>query len=190
MHSTPDQQAALREFKKAVDIDPLSFTTNWILARNYYFAGKYDLGIEQFRKTASFTNKAQQYIPIWSLGLIYLKQHNYTQAKDIFDHLPEGNGTQLDNYQVMQSYAYAVMGNKEKAKTLLDETMRKYPNLSRYRYSQVYVALGNFMEAMNELEMGYANRDSHMFWIKVDPAFDPIRNDSRFKALIKRMNLG
>ena len=73
--------------------------------------------------------EAQQYAPIWSLGLIYLKKHDYSQAKDYFDQLPEGNATQLDNYQVMQSYAYAVMGEKAKAITLLEKTLKKYPNL-------------------------------------------------------------
>jgi TolB-like protein len=191
MHSTPDTDGALREMEKAVDLDPLSFATNWILARNYYFAGKYDLAISQFKKIASFVVKAQQYVPIWSLGLIYLKQHLYTKAKEAFDQLPEGNATQLDNFQIMQAYAYAVMGDKIKAKKLLEETKKKYIKLSNsnYRYSQVFIALGNFEDALNELELGYANRDTHMFWIKVDPEFDPIRNEPRFKALLKKMNL-
>ena len=52
MHSTPDKEEALREFKKAVDLDPLSPYANFILSRNYYFAGKYDLAIDQFKKLA------------------------------------------------------------------------------------------------------------------------------------------
>lgn len=90
----------------------------------------------------------------------------------------------------MQSYGYAIMGDTIKAKAVFKEILNKYPNLFHYRNSQVYVALGNFADAMKELELGYANRDVHMFWIKVDPAFDPIRNDQRFKALLKKMNLG
>ena len=108
----------------------------------------------------------------------------------IREHLPEGDGAQLDNFQVMQSYAYAIMGDKTKAITLLKATLKKYPTLSHYRNSQVYVALENFDEAMNQLELGYAYRDLHMFWIKVDPAFDRIRNEPRFKALLRKMNLG
>ena len=88
--------------------------------------------------------------------------------------------------RLCSSYGYAVLGEKAKAKALLDETMKKYPNLSHYRNSQVYVALGDFKQAMNQLELGYTNRDLHMFWIKADPAFDPIRNEPRFKALVKR----
>ena len=166
MHSGLILLSIIREMGKAVDLDPLSFATNWILARNYYFAGKYDLAISPFKKITSFVVKAQQYVPIWSLGLIYLKQHLYTKArKEAFDQLPEGNATQLDNFQIMQAYAYAVMGDKIKAKKLLEETKKKYIKLSNsnYRYSQVFIALGNFEDALNELELGYANRDTHMY---------------------------
>ena len=189
MHSTPDKETALREMKKAVELEPLSYITNWILSRNYYFAGKYDLAIDQFKKMSSFIPKSNQYVSIFSLGLIYLKKHLYSQAKEAFDQLPEGNGAQIDNSQIMQSYGYAVLGDKIKAKTLLEKTLKKYPNLSHYRNSQVYVALGNFDEAMNQLELGYAIHDVHMFWIKVDPEFGPIRNEPRFKELLKKMGL-
>ena len=189
INSGSDKNKALEEFKKAVDLDPLSYYTNWNLSRNYYFAGKYDLAIGQFKKLSSFISQDQQYIPVFSLGLIYLKQHLYSQAKEAFDKLPEGNGTQIDNSQIMQSYGYAVLGDKEKAITLLEKTLKKYPNLSHYRNSQVYVALGNFEAAMNQLELGYENRDVHMFWIKADPAFEPIKNEPGYKALLKKMNL-
>jgi tetratricopeptide (TPR) repeat protein len=130
MYSTPDKEGALRELKKAVDLNPLSYLTNWQLSRNYYFAGEYDLALEQFKKTEIFAAKPQKSIPIWSTGLIYLKQNLFPKAKEIFDNLPQGNGLQLDNNQVMQAYGYAVLGDKPKARALMEETMKKYPNLS------------------------------------------------------------
>ena len=192
IHSTPDKQDALKEMQRAVDLDPLSFQTNWILARNYYFSGKYELAEKQFKITASFTTPDQKYVPLWSLGLIYLKQHLFSKAKEIFDQLPEGSGKQLDNFQLMQAYAYAVMGDKEKAKSLYDDTYKKYGATWHwhYRTSQIFVALGNFSQAIGELEKGYDIREIQMFWIKADPAFDPIRNEPRFQALLKKMNLG
>ena len=190
INSGSDKNKALEEFKKAVDIDPLSYYVNWNYSRNLYFSGKYDVGIQQFNRMKSFITTRVKFVPDFSLGLIYLKKHEYLNAKEFFDKLPLSNGTEIDNPQILQCYGYAIMGDTIKAKSLLKETLKKYPNLSHYRNSQVCVALGNFDEAMNQLELGYTNRDVHMFWIKVDPAFDPIRNDQRFKALLKKMNLG
>ena len=189
MYTTADKDGALRELKKAVDLNPLAYSTNWQLSRNYYFAGKYDLAVKQFKIAEAFAPKPIKSIPMWSIGLVYLKKGSYSQAKVIFDNLSKGDGRQIDNNQIMQSYAYAVMGEKAKAKALLEATMIKYPNLSHYRNSQVYVALGNFEETMKQLELAYTNRDVRMFWIKADPAFDPIRSQPRYKYLLKKMGL-
>ncbi len=67
-----------------------------------------------------------------TLGLIYLTKHLYSQAKDVFDQLPpDDKYFSVDNNQIMQSYAYAVMGDKAKAKTLLEKTLKKYPDLDQ-----------------------------------------------------------
>ena len=175
MNSKQDMNKALQEFRKAVDLEPFSFYTNWNLSRNLYFAGKYDLSIEQFTKMKSVTPKPLQFTSDFSIGLNYLKQNEYQKAKGFFDKLPIGNGSQIDNPQIMQSYGYAVIGDTIKAKILLKETLKKYPTLSHYRNSQVYIALKKNDEAFNELEAAYENRDIHLFWVSVDPAFDPIR---------------
>jgi adenylate cyclase len=179
MYSTPDKEGALRELKNAVDLDPLSFRTNLVLARNYYFAGKYDLAMAQFKKVTALSDSNQKGFTIYLTGLTYLKKHLFPLAKEAFDQLPEGLG---------RCYGYAAMGDKTKAIMWLEKASKKEAN-NHYTLSQVYVALGNFDEAMNQLEVAYENRLILMFWIKVDPAFDPIRNEPRFKKLIKKMNL-
>jgi TolB-like protein/class 3 adenylate cyclase/lipopolysaccharide biosynthesis regulator YciM len=189
INSGLDKNKALKEFKKAVDIDPLSYYVNWNYSRNLYFAGEYDLAIQACNRMKSVIPDSRKWIADFSLGLIYLKKHEFQNAKEFFDKLPMANGTEIDNQQIMQSYGYAIMGDTIKAKALFKETLKKYPNLSHYRNSQVYIALGNFDEALKELELSYEFRDIHLFWVKADPAFDPIRNEPDFKALLKKMNL-
>lgn len=186
-----DAEGGLNEAKKAAELNPQSFTINWILGRNYYFAGEYDLAIKQLQRTLSIAAGNQNNTDIinWSLGLVYLEKKLYQQAENVFDKLSITRGYILDDNQIMQSYAYAIMGDKTKAKELLKKTLKERSNQLPYRVAQVYIALNDFNEAMTQLELGYEKHDSHMFWIKVDPAFNPIRNEPRFRALLKKMNL-
>jgi hypothetical protein len=50
-------------------------------------------------------------------------------------------------------------------------------------------ALGDAERAIAELRNGYAERAWAMFALKVDPAFDEIRADPRFKRLTTRLGL-
>lgn len=188
---TGNTKEGLQEVEKAVELDPLAFGTNWVLGRNYYFARKYDKAIEQFKKTLEIAPKQQEIIS-WSLGLAYVESKMYQQAKQEFDKIPDlDHKSMTDHYAIMQSYGYALLGDKTKANNILKKTLKDEEKvwISPYRLSQVYIALGDYNEALNQLGKAYDQRDLHMFWIKVDPSFDSIRNEQWFKDLLKKMNL-
>ena len=186
---TGDPDRGLKEQEKAVELDPLAFSANWVLGRNYYFAGKYNDAIKQIQKAAALAPKGNSSICIWSLGLVYLGKKMYPEALAEYEKIPDDANDFVDNLHLMKGYAYAETGDKTKAKQLLAKAIKEDPGASVYRLAQVYVALGDFTQALNYLEKGYNIRDLHMFWIKADPAFDPIKNEPRFKTLLKKMNL-
>ena len=49
-------------------------------------------------------------------------------------------------------------------------------------------ALGDKDAAFAELEKAYQNHDWFLQRIKVDPSVDPLRDDPRFDAIVKRLN--
>lgn len=42
--------------------------------------------------------------------------------------------------------------------------------------------------ALEWLEKAYEDREPRMAYLKVDPIFDPLRSDPRFRDLLRRMN--
>jgi len=52
-----------------------------------------------------------------------------------------------------------------------------------------YDAAGNINQALTELEQAYEMKEIFISEIKVVPALDPLRNEPRFKALLKKVNL-
>jgi hypothetical protein len=53
----------------------------------------------------------------------------------------------------------------------------------------IYAALGERDAAFAELEKAYQQRDWFLPHLKNDPAMDSLRDDPRYKDLLKRMGL-
>ena len=53
----------------------------------------------------------------------------------------------------------------------------------------IYAGLGDKDQAFACLDKAYELRDSGIVFIKVDPLFDPLRDDPRFKNLLRRIGL-
>jgi adenylate cyclase len=183
---TGDTDNGIKEAEKAVALDPIGFVANWVLGRNYYFARRYDDAIRQFEKTKQHSPKNND-VCFWSEGLAYLGKKMNKEALAEYQKIPAVSHNLIDNPDVMNSYVYASTGDKNKAKQLLEKAIKEDQHASAYRIAQSYVALGENDFALNWLEEGYRIRDLHMFFINVDPAFDPIRNEPRFIALLKNM---
>jgi len=68
-------------------------------------------------------------------------------------------------------------------------------NLAKTRYvrpyyiASIYATLGDKDKAFAELERSFVERDLYLERIAVDPFMDPLRDDPRFKSLLRRMNL-
>jgi adenylate cyclase len=87
-------------------------------------------------------------------------------------------------------YAYARIGQKDKAMETLNElnqlASRRF--VSPYHQALVYLGLRENSQAIDWLEKAYEGRSPWLTWLKVEPMFDPLRSDPRFQALYQKMN--
>src|SRR5207237_1166015 len=118
----------------------------------------------------------------YSLGGAYEQKGMFEQA--------------IAEYQKVQAtpqlgYAYAISGKKEQARRILEKQME----LSRQRrvdpcaFAIIYVGLGETDKAFEWLEKAYQERSEWLLGLKVEPLYDPLRTDPRFKSLVRRIGL-
>jgi hypothetical protein len=85
----------------------------------------------------------------------------------------------------------AAAGHKNEARKLLDLLLEQ----SRQNYIPPYfvavlaAALGDRERAFQYLEEGRRQRDLYLAWLKVDPAMDSLRSDTRFQTLLRDVHL-
>ena len=85
------------------------------------------------------------------------------------------------------AYAHARAGRPAMARTLLTELMspgRRY--VPTYEIALVHAALGDSRAAFEWLDRAFRERSHYIALLRVDPALDPLRNDTRFDSLLAR----
>jgi len=70
----------------------------------------------------------------------------------------------------------------------------KFYDASAYKADPVpmalaYVGVGDNGAALSSLEKAYAGRSNLLTTLKVEPAYDPLRDDPRFQELLRRVGL-
>lgn len=87
--------------------------------------------------------------------------------------------------------AYQRLGRNERSRRLLSALEESFPKDAyvAYHLAMAYADLGNNAKAIELLELCLRARDDRLLWIKVEPRFVPLRDDPRFQAIIRKMNL-
>ncbi len=188
LYNESNVDVALNEMRKAVELDPLSSSDNWVLGRNYYFAGKIDSGYDQLKRTIALDPQYPRAKS--SLALVLLIKKKYAEAIELIRQLPRSGASKTFAYQgALLSYAYATSGDTARARSELVSSLKESPNQSPFFVAIGYVGLKEYDKALTWLEEAYRVRDINMYFIKAQPELGPIRNEARFKALMKQMNL-
>jgi serine/threonine protein kinase/tetratricopeptide (TPR) repeat protein len=179
---------ALAEVRRAQELDPLSISAQVTAGWTLYYGRRYDEAIEQCGKAVeSEPDSASAHD---CLGLGYLAKKMYGKAIDECRRAVDLSGDDPDR-AVGLARAYALSGKEASARDKLQEwrVRAKETYIPSSFFAQLHVALGESGQGLDWLERAYAERDSYLVRLKVDPAFDPIRSDPRFQNLLNRLGL-
>ena len=181
-------EEALAQITRARVLDPLNpFIAANVLWRLYYI-GRYDEAIADSQKLLEVY--PDYWLNYWARGYLFSAKGMYEEA--IAEHqnavtLSEGSLECLPDL----GYAYAKAGKTEEALKVLDklreESKKRY--VPAGLFAPVYLGLGERERVFEYLESAYQEHDEHTAWLLIDPLFEPLRPDSRFQDLRRRMKL-
>ena len=152
------------------------------------FDGQYDLLLsDQQEKLKQDPTDARPYL---DLALMYTLSRQYEQALASTEKFMSIVNPKSVLVLGLSGWVYAVAGKRKEALRLLDD-IKKLPtnNDSAVNIATIYIGLGEKEAALTWLEHAYERRDVHLLsFLKVSDIYDPLRDEPRFKALLKKMN--
>jgi len=179
---------AIAEVKRALELEPLDLTAGSVLSWAYFAARQYDRALDQAQKI--FELEANFPLGRRMLSQAYSSKGMYAEAIALNEKSLQTDPTnQL--FLRFAGYAYAKSGRRREA----EEMIKRFKDIAKTRYvmsyyvASIYAALGDKDKAFAELENSFAEHDWELHRLKVDPLMDPLRDDPRFKWMLKRMNL-
>jgi TolB-like protein/DNA-binding winged helix-turn-helix (wHTH) protein/Tfp pilus assembly protein PilF len=178
---------AIAEMKRALELDPLSRAINTWYGAILYGAGQNDEAISQLQKAIEMDRN----LPIahlW-LGRVYVEKKMLKEALAEFQSAATLSRGQ-PFYLASLGYGYAVSGQSSNAAKIAT----RLTHLSSHKYVPAY--------EMAALYGGLRNNDQTLQWlqracedgacsgilsrVRYDPAFDSLRSDPRYAALLHR----
>jgi len=180
-------EEAIKEVKLARDLEPLAPRIRANVGLLLYRARRYNEALEELKKALEFDPShaaTHEY-----LGYVYRETGHYEEANAHFK--KAGDLADSPERLIDLAITYARAGKIEELnKILIDikgRSKKEYVSLTLL--AAVYGALGERDTAFDLLDKAYAERDSRLTTLKVEPIFDSLRSDPRFSALLRKIGL-
>jgi tetratricopeptide (TPR) repeat protein len=173
-------EEAEAQVKLAQTIDEKNAAPNRAMSRILYWQHKDDAavaqGLEALRKDDNLRTH-------FYLAYVYIHKGQFDKG---IEEMKLASFNDADSLAAL-AFAYAMAGNKTELESTL-ERLKHHPSHAFYGLAQVHAALGDKNRAISLLEKAYQERSNRMNYLKVDPAFDILRQEPQFKQLMRKMN--
>jgi tetratricopeptide (TPR) repeat protein len=179
---------AIAEIKRAQELDLLSPITNTILGRTLLFAGQVDAAVLQLQTTVDVNPTFAH--AHFMLGNAYLEKGLVDKAVKEFS-AASTLAPDMPRYASALAYSYARRGDRKQARDLLGKLAAQSAvgHSLWFDRAVIYTGLGERDIALAYLERARADHDPRLRWLPMEPFFESLRSDPRFKNLEDRLSL-
>ncbi|MFQ5703178.1 MAG: protein kinase [Gemmatimonadales bacterium] len=185
-----EHDEAIRRSRRAVELEPVSLNVNTNLAWQLYWARRFDESIEQLGKTFELDyNFAPAHV---CLGWNCLVTGRVDEAIQAFE-TANGLAGPLPGRTAALACAYGDAGCRDEVDKILEELLRDRRSGDHYvsprDIALVYAWSGRPDPALEWIERACSERAAWMSFIEVDPAWDRLRKQPRFREQVRCLGL-
>ena len=174
---------ALREVKLAQELDPLRTGLVGNEGLIFYHARRYDEAIAKKRIHAQLA--AENPFAHLELANAYIQKGQYAEA--FLSYQTSIKLEETTSALIYLGRVYALSGKRNEAMAILDKLKTTEKYVSPTELAILYAALGDKEKAFVSLEKAFTERDFQLTSLKVEPGYDPLRDDPRFQDLMRRV---
>ncbi|HEY0050994.1 MAG TPA: protein kinase [Pyrinomonadaceae bacterium] len=174
--------------RRGVELDPLTPFNLYNLAWCLYFARRYEDSIRQYEKTIA--ENPLYSIAYYGLSWTLRKIGRYEEALNASRRALELSGEDSLFNLAQYGQTLACAGRREEALEVLArlDAASAERFVSPYHTAIIYCFLGDKEKTFEYLERSFAEKEAWLVWTGVEPIFDEIRADRRFKDILRRIN--
>ena len=179
---------SIKEIRQALKLDPLSVSMNFSEGWRLYMARDFDGAMKQLKSAVEMD-------PSFALAHMVLGQDYAQKGQNALATTELETALRLSNNSAPAMAALArvdaASGRQASARVRLEQLKAEQAKhyVSPFYLAEVYSALGDADQAMNELEKAYQDRSNSLIFLRVDPEFDVLRSSPRFQSLLQRLQL-
>jgi TolB-like protein/Tfp pilus assembly protein PilF len=182
-------QEGLQYCLEAYKLDPAYMPSHFLLGDAYFILKDYQKAEYHYREGLNLFPGRMEFVE--SLGWLYCSTNRYKEAKQILEDNKNIFTSRDPRPWVYLAIANSKLGDKQKAKSIIDDVEKASDkgvivfdlnfHLARY-----YSATDQKIKMYEYLEKSLTENENDLLWLKVDPLFQDWRNESLFKAILKR----
>lgn len=186
LSSTARHDEAIGEMNRAEQLDPYSPSVKTMFGFCFYNARKYEKGLEKTRQALEI--EPDYYLPLQGLGWV-------CPPLGLFDEAIKGcrRAVEISDEMSFNKFSLAMAliaaGETEEARRIAHEIEERKQNsiIPAYFSALIYALLGEEKTAFEWLDEAIEERGYWTLWMNVEPRFDALRDDERFKQRLEKI---
>jgi len=180
-------EEAMPQIQRALELDPFNPLYRWLYAMDLNYLHRYDEAVRELNQTleASPENPGA----LSTLRTTYHMKEMYNEAIDVWRRSFAAENDQQSLAALDRGYEEGGyhMALRRVAESKIHQSKSKF--ITPWQIATLYTRAGMPDEALQWMEKALEAHDPNMPYLNIDPIFDYIREDPRFKKIIKQVGL-